>query len=145
MPPIVTSAEIDRPAPEVFAYATDPTRFSEWQQGVVEGHMDTQAPAVGAKCVTTRRIGGANRPSTSELVQYDPPKTWGVRGIDGPIRAAVDVSVEPVTDSRSRLTISVDFAGHGVGKILVPLMVRREARKEMPVNMKALKQKIEAR
>jgi hypothetical protein len=90
-----------------------------------------------------RRIGGANRPSTSELVQYDPPKTWGVRGIDGPIRAAVDVSVEPVTDSRSRLTISVDFTGHGVGKILVPLMVRREARKEMPVNMKALKQKIE--
>jgi uncharacterized protein YndB with AHSA1/START domain len=145
MPPIVTSAEIDRPAPEVFAYATDPAHFSEWQQGVVEGHMDTQAPAVGARCVTTRRIGGANRPSTSELVQYDPPKTWGVRGIDGPIRAAVDVSVEPVTDSRSRLTISVDFTGHGVGKILVPLMVRREARKEMPVNMKALKQKIEAR
>jgi hypothetical protein len=143
MPPIVTSAEVDRPAPEVFAYATDPARFSEWQQGVVEGHMDTQAPAVGAKCVTTRRIGGASRPSTSELVQYDPPRTWGVRGIDGPIRAAVDVSVEPVTDSRSRLTISVDFTGHGVGKILVPLMVRREARKEMPVNMKALKQKIE--
>jgi len=24
MPPIVTSAEIDRPAAEVFAYATDP-------------------------------------------------------------------------------------------------------------------------
>jgi hypothetical protein len=95
--------------------------------------------------VTTRRIGGANRPSTSELVQYDPPKAWAVRGIDGPIRAAVDVVVQPVTDSRSRLTISVDFAGHGIGKILVPLMVRREARKEMPENMKALKQRIEAR
>jgi hypothetical protein len=79
MPPIVTSAEIDRPAEEVFAYATDPARFSEWQKGVVGGHMDgpgdgTQAPAVGAKCVTTRRIGGANRPSTSELVHIDPPK-----------------------------------------------------------------------
>lgn len=145
MPPIVTSAEINRPAAEVFAYATDPSRFSEWQQGVVEGHMDTEAPVLGGKCVTTRRIGGANRPSTSELVQYDPPKTWGVRGIDGPIRAAVDLSVEPVTDSRSRLTIRVDFVGHGVGKILVPLMVRREARKEMPDNMEALKQKIEAR
>jgi uncharacterized protein YndB with AHSA1/START domain len=77
--PIVTSAEIDRPAAQVFAYATDPTLFSEWQQGVVEGHMDSQTPNVGAKCVTTRRIGGASRPSTSELVQYDPPKTWGVR------------------------------------------------------------------
>ena len=149
MPPIVTSAEIERPAAEVFAYATDPARFSEWQKGVVDGHMDspgsgTQAPAVGAKCVTTRRIGGASRPATAELVHIDPPRTWGVRGIDGPIRAAVDVLVEPVTGSRSRLTISVNFTGHGIGKILVPLMVRPEARKEMPDNMTALKQRMEA-
>ena len=149
MPPIVTSAEIDRPAEEVFAYATDPARFSEWQKGVLDGHMDgpsdgTEAPTVGAKCVTTRRIGGASRPSTSELTHIDPPKTWGVRGIDGPIRAAVDVQVEPVTGSRSRLTISVNFTGHGIGKVLVPLMVRREARKEMPANMDAFKQNIEA-
>ena len=66
-----------------------------------------------------------------------------MRGIDGPIRAAVDVLVEPVTDSRSRLTISVDFTGQGIGKILVPLMVRREARKEMPDNIAALKRLIE--
>ena len=149
MPPIVTSAEIDRPAADVFAYATDPARFSQWQKGVVDGHMDgpangTGTPAVGATCVTTRRIGGASRPSTSELTHIDPPKTWGVRGIDGPIRAAVDVLVEPVTGSRSRLTISVEFTGHGIGKILVPLMVRREARKEMPANMAALKQRMEA-
>ena len=143
MPPIVTSAEIDRPVAEVFTYATDPTRFSEWQKGVVDGHLDGPAAAVGTKCVTTRRIGGANRPNTSELVQLDPPRTWGVRGIDGPIRAAVDVLVEPMTGSRSRLTISVDFTGHGIGKVLVPLMVRREARKEMPENIAALKRLIE--
>ena len=148
MPPIVTSAEIRRPADEVFAYATDPARFSQWQKGVVDGHMDgpgdgTGTPSVGVRCMTTRRIGGASRPSTSELTHIDPPKTWGVRGIDGPIRAAVDVLVEPVTGSRSRLTISVDFTGHGIGKILVPFIVRREARKEMPENMAALKQLIE--
>jgi uncharacterized protein YndB with AHSA1/START domain len=149
MSPIVTSAEIDRPAAEVFAYATDPARFNEWQQGVVDGHMDgpgngTQPPTVGTKCVTTRRIGGASHPSTSELTHIDPPRTWGVRGIDGPIRAEVEVLVEPLAGSRSRLTISVDFTGHGIGKILVPLMVRREARKEMPANMAALKQNMEA-
>ena len=146
MPPIVTSAEINRPAAEVFAVATDPARFKEWQQGVTGGHMDHdgQPLAVGAQCVTTRRIGGAERPSTSELVHIDPPRTWGVRGTDGPIRAAVDVLVEPLTGSRSRLTISVDFTGRGIGKILVPLTVRREARKEMPGNMAALKQRMEA-
>jgi uncharacterized protein YndB with AHSA1/START domain len=140
MAPIVTRAEIGRPAAEVFACATDPALFREWQKGVVDGHMDgpadgTGTPAVGARCVTTRRIGGASRLNTSELVHIDPPRTWGVRGIDGPIRAAVDVLAGPVTGSRSRLTISVDFTGHGIGKILVPLMVRREASKEMPGNM----------
>src|SRR5215471_14804276 len=148
MPPIVTTAEINRPADRVFATATDPALFPQWQQGVTDGHMDgpaggSEVPEVGTKCVTTRRIGGASRPAVSELTHIDPPKTWGVKGTDGPIRATVDVLVEPLADSRSRLTISVDFTGHGIGKILVPLMVRREARKEMPQNMAALKQRME--
>ena len=133
MAPIITTAEIGRPAAEVFACATDPARFREWQKGVVDGHMDglangSQVPTAGAKCVTTWRIGGACRPSASELTAIDPPRTWSVRGTDGPIRAAVDVLVEPVTGSRSRLTISVGFTGHGIGKVLVPLMVRRGRR-----------------
>jgi len=55
-----------------------------------------------------------------------------MRGIDGPIRANADVTVEPLTDTRSRLTITINFEGHGIGKLLVPLVVEREARKEMP-------------
>jgi uncharacterized protein YndB with AHSA1/START domain len=146
MAAIVVSTEIERPAEEVFAYATDPTRFNQWQNGVVDGRMDDAGtPTVGSRCLTTRRIGGADRPATSELVRIDPPRTWSVRGIDGPIRAAVDVTVAPVSDSRSRLTISVDFNGHGIGKILVPLLVRGQARKEMPANLAALKRRLETR
>jgi hypothetical protein len=145
MPPITTTIEVERSADDVFAYATDPTRFPEWQQGVVDGHMDASGvPSVGTHCLTTRRIGGANRSSTSEVTHINPPKTWGVRGIDGPIRAIVDLSVEPLADDRSRLTIAVDFTGHGIGKVLVPLIVRREARKEMPSNLEALKRRLEA-
>ena len=144
MPPIVTTAEIARPAAEVFAYATDAARFREWQKGVVDGHMDGPPDTAGARCMMTRRIGGANRTSTSELVHVDPPRSWRVEGRDGPVRAAVDVLVEPVTDARSRLTIAVDFTGHGIGRLLVPLMVRPDARKEMPGNMAALKQRMEA-
>ena len=146
MPPITTSTEVDRSAAEVFAYATDPARFAEWQQGVVDGHMAGPAdPEVGTSCQTTRRIGRADRASTSELTHIDPPRTWGVRGIDGPIRAVVEVSVEPLAPDRSRLTIAVDFEGHGIGKLLVPLVVRREARKEMPANLATLKRRLEAR
>ena len=136
---------VDRPAAQVFAYATEPTRFREWQQGVIDGHLDPPGPAqVGTKCLTTRRIGGASRAVTSELTHIDAPTTWGVQGIDGPIRATVDVTVEPLTETSSRLTIAVDFAGHGIGKLLVPLIVRRQAQKEMPANVEALKRCVEA-
>jgi len=144
MAPIVTTTEIDRPAEDVFAYATDPSRFHEWQKGVVSGHMDGPgAPAVGTRCRTTRRIGGTERSSTAEVTHIDAPESWGVRGVDGVIRAVVDLTVEPVAGDRSRLTIAVDFAGHGFGKLLVPLMVRREARKEMPGNLATLKRRLE--
>lgn len=107
--------------------------------------MEGSGPhGVGARCVTTRRIGLAKRPSTSEITEVTPPRTWSVRGIDGPIRALVNVSVEPLDgDGRSRVTIVVDFEGHGIGKLLVPLVVRREAEKEMPANLHRLKERLE--
>jgi uncharacterized protein YndB with AHSA1/START domain len=145
MAPAIASTVVDRPAADVFAYATDPARFREWQQGLTDGHLDPPGPPqVGTKCITTRRIGGASRTVTSELTRVDPPRTWGVQGIDGPIRATVDVTVEPLTETSSRLTITVGFDGHGIGKLLVPLIVRRQAQKEMPANVKALKRHAEA-
>ena len=144
MPPITVSIEVDRPAEEVFAYATDPSHFPEWQKGVVSGHMDSAGSAkVGDRCVTTRRIGFADRPANAELVLFDPPRQWSVRGLDGPIRAIVDVTVEARSDTAARLTIVLDFEGHGVGRLLVPLIVRGEARREMPVNVAKLKQRLE--
>jgi hypothetical protein len=144
MAAIVTSVDVERSAEDVFAYATDPTRFHEWQQGVVTGRLEQpDNPTAGTRCFTTRRIGGANRESTSEISHINPPTTWGVRGLDGPIRATVHLTVEPLDVGRSRLTISVDFTGHGIGKVLVPLIVRREAVKEMPANLSALKERLE--
>lgn len=148
MSPISTTTEVDRAPAEVFNYVTDPTRFIEWQRNVLGGHMDTDGPtAVGTKCLTTRRIGFAKRAITSEVTHIEPPRSWGVHGIDGPIRAIVNVTVDPLDDGRrSRLTIEVDFEGHGIGKLLVlPLAVRRQARNEMPINLLTLKKRLEAR
>jgi hypothetical protein len=143
MPPIIVSADVERSADDVYAYTTDPSRFDEWQQGVVRVHMEPVATAEKPRCVTVRRIGFTERASTSEVVRADPPRAWSVRGIDGPIRALVNVSVTPLTDVSSRVTIAVDFEGRGVGKLLVPLVVRRQARKEMPSNVATLKRRLE--
>jgi hypothetical protein len=129
----------------VFAYVTDPVRFLEWQKNVISGQMVGEEPqGVGARCLTTRRIGFVQRPVTSEITLIDPPRRWGVRGIDGPIRALVNLTVEPVEEGRrSRVAIEIDFEGHGIGKLLVPLIVRREARGEMPENLRKLKSRLE--
>lgn len=142
---ISTSIEVDRPVAELFAYVSDPTRFVEWQDGVVSGHMHGEGPpAVGDRCVTIRRIGFAERPVNSTVTHIDPPRSWSLRGIDGPIRAEVNVNVEALDgDRRSPLTIKIDFSGHGIGRLLVPLVVRPQARKEMPANLKRLKQRLE--
>lgn len=145
MAPIITSAEISRLPAEVFPYVIDPSRFTEWQHGVVSGHMDHSTTRVGSRCTTVRKIGGREREVNTRITEYDPPRRWADRGIDGPIRAIVVVTVEPLEDgSRSQLTISLDFTGHGIGKLLVPLVVRRQAAGEMPANMARLKQRLEA-
>lgn len=71
-----TSIDIHRPAPEVFAYVTDPSHFSEWQNGVVDGHRHADGPAsVGDKCFNTRQVGFAKRSVASEITGIDTPHT----------------------------------------------------------------------
>jgi hypothetical protein len=65
-----------------------------------------------------------------------------VRDIDGPIRTAVAVTVEPLGPNRSWVAIAVDVTGHGIGKLLLSLVVRREAR-TMPANLARLKERLE--
>jgi hypothetical protein len=56
------------------------------------------------------------------------------------------VTVTPLDKGRkSRLTIELDFVGHGIGMLLVPLGVRKQARKEMPANLRTLKERLEDR
>jgi uncharacterized protein YndB with AHSA1/START domain len=144
MAAIVSTVGIARAPEDVFPYATDPSRFGEWQQGVVRGSTEGE-PGVGGRCTMTRKVGGSVRTSTSEITEFDPPRRWAIHGIDGPIRADVSVTVEPVTaDSspQSRVTIELEFHGHGFGKLIAP-MVTSQARKEVPASCQKLKERLE--
>ena len=88
----------------------------------------------------TARRGFADRASTSEVTEVDPPHRWSIRGLDGPIRAPVDT----IIDQRSRLSITLNFEGHGVGQLTVPLVVVPNAREEMPTNLDQLQRQLEA-
>jgi uncharacterized protein YndB with AHSA1/START domain len=145
MAPIVESIEIARRPEEVFSYMTDPGHLVDWQESLVSVSREDEGPVVvGTRIVTTRRIGRGERAMTMEMSELNPPNSWAVRGVDGPIRGMVKGTVEPLENGeRSRATINLDFEGHGIGKLLVPLVVRRQAASEMPRNLQKLKERLE--
>jgi len=78
MAPIVTSVEIARPPEAVFGYVIDPSRFVEWQEGVVSGRMEGDGThSIGSRCITTRRIGGGERASTAEITEFQSSQDVG--------------------------------------------------------------------
>lgn len=135
---MVTTIVIHRTPAEVFAYVTDVSRFPEWQSDVRGVHVD------GPRFTTTRRIAGADRTMTQEVVESAAPRRWAARGTDGAIRASATVTIEPVDEGRaSAVTFGLDFAAGGLGELLLPI-VRRVSAKAAPVSYQRLKEILEA-
>lgn len=146
MAPLVHSVEIDRSPGDVFAYVTDPSHFTEWQDAVVNAHLEGSGPVQqGSRVSLTRRMGKREQTMTSELTAYSPPESYAFKVLDGPVRAHGQGRFEPLDDGRrTRFTFELDFDGHGIGKLLVPLVVRRQAAKELPESHANLKRQLES-
>ncbi|WP_175409204.1 SRPBCC family protein [Streptomyces sp. TRM64462] len=145
MSTIKESVEIDRRPEEVYEYVADPSHLPEWQESAVAAHRVGEAPlGVGSRVSVTRQIGKRVMPMTLEITEYDPPRSWRMHGIEGPVRPELHGTIEPLDDGRrSRLTLDLNIEGHGLGKVLVPMVVRPFARKEMPNNEQTLKKLLE--
>jgi uncharacterized protein YndB with AHSA1/START domain len=146
MAAIVETVEISRRPEDVFSYITDPANLTEWQENVLSARQEGGGPpTVGSKAIHTRRIGRMERTMTVELTEHTPPRRWALRGIDGPVRPVAKGTIEPLDEgARSRVTIELDFEGHGIGKLLVPLVVRPQAQRELPKNQQRLKERLES-
>ncbi|MER5933460.1 SRPBCC family protein [Streptomyces sp. NPDC002054] len=147
MAAIRETIDIDRTPAEVYAYVTDPSHLPEWQQSAVSARRLSDAPmGVGSRVSVTRRMGKREYAGTMEVTAMDPPRSWHMHGVDGPVRPDVQGTIEPLADgTASRLTIDLDFEGHGMGRALVPFVIRPHARREMALNEAKLKLILENR
>ena len=140
------SIEISRSPEEVFAYATDFAQFGHWQGNVVSVHPDGQSPPrTGSKAIVTRRVGPRPVQATETITELTPPSTWEVRGSGGiPVTAIARGRVDPLGGgTRSRVTITLEIEAHGIGKLLIPLVIGRQARRQLPQNTARLKKVLE--
>ncbi|WP_336323321.1 SRPBCC family protein [Streptomyces lavendofoliae] len=147
MSAIRRSVEISRRPEDVFSYLTDASHMPEWQESALSvSPVGDATVGVGSRVRVTRQMGRRRMPMTMEMREYDPPRRFRMDGVDGPVRGHVRGTVEPIGDGeRSRVTLDLDFESHGIGKVLVPLVVRPHAMKEMPKNEQHLKDILEAR
>jgi uncharacterized protein YndB with AHSA1/START domain len=144
MPPIEHEIVIRRPPEAVFAYVTAPRAFPEWQNDVVTARTDGAGPPeLDSRIVTTRRIARTEFTQVQQITELDPPRSWAVRGLEGPIRAHARVVVEPLEDgAASRVTFALDFEGPGIGRLFVP-QIRRIAATQAPRSYQHLKERLE--
>jgi len=146
MAPITESIEINRRPEDVFAYLDDVKRHGEWQEQIVNVEPQGDQPmGVGKRVRETRRVPGGDRTMTYEITEHDPPRQSSFKVLDGPIRAVGTVSVEPTGDgSQTKLTITIDFEGHGLGgKVLLPV-AKAQARKQIPKDQARMKELLES-
>jgi uncharacterized membrane protein len=144
--PITESIEINRRPEEVFAYLDDVKRHGEWQDQIVDVQPQGDQPmGVGKRVRETRRVPGGDRSMTYEITEHDPPRQSSFRVLDGPVRAVGTVTIVPLDDgTRSRVTITLDFQGHGLGgKVLLPL-AKSQARKQIPKDQAKMKDLLES-
>jgi hypothetical protein len=147
MAPITQSIEINRRPEDVFAYLDDVERHGEWQEQIVAVEPQGEGPmGVGKRVRETRRVPGGDRSMTYEITEHDPPRQSSFRVLDGPVRAVGTISIEPIGDgSRSKLTIVIDFQGHGLGgKVLLPI-AKSQARKQIPKDQAKMKELLESK
>jgi hypothetical protein len=145
MTAVMESIEVSRRPEEVFWYAADPAHFPEWQNSVVSVRREDDAGlAVGSTAVVARKVGPRTMSSTEEIIELNPPKAWMVRAVGAGVTAIARGTIEPLEQGRrSRVTIALEFEPHGIGRLLVPLVVRRQARRQLPQNEQNLKKVLE--
>ena len=79
-----TTVEIARPPDEVFAFVTDPTKLSAWQDAE-EVQQLTEGPVrAGTRFREVHKAAGRRRVELTEVVECDPCRLFHIRVVEGP-------------------------------------------------------------
>lgn len=102
------SAEISRPAEEVFAFLSNLENLPRWQSGVLRAELTTPAPLrVGSKAVVERRMFGQQIVADLVVTAFEPPHRIVLATEASGVSVEASVVVQELDAQRSRITFGM--------------------------------------
>jgi carbon monoxide dehydrogenase subunit G len=135
--------EIARPPEEVFAYLTDLSNLPAWQSGVHGAEVvGGGEPRVGARIAESRHFLGRELHTTLEIFEYEPPRLFSLRALDGPVPFSVRHELERAVDA-TRLAVSAEGDAGPVPGFAAGMVTRR-VEKQFRKDFERLKRLLES-
>ncbi len=134
---------IARPPDDVFAYLSDVANLTEWQSGVHSAEIEGGGAAtVGARVVESRTMLGKEMTTTLEIVDFEPPRLFTLRALDGPALLTVRHELEP-SGGETELRVVVEGEVKHMPGFAAGLMMRG-AERQFRKDFERLKRLLEA-
>lgn len=146
MKPVVVSVEIDRPAPEVFAYLEDVTNNTAWLKGMRSCEWSTDPPVgVGSRYEQVAHFLGKDIRTSFEVTAHEPGRMITISSREGSsFPLTVTRRVDPMGEGRCRVTETVQSDPGGFYRLARPLLFRMVER-NITRDYRTLKQLLERR
>jgi uncharacterized membrane protein len=126
---ITVSTFVDQPLGRVFAYVADFRNAPTWQRQLVRVRLDGGPFPEGDRVVEIRRFLGREIEAPGDLVAWQPPEGFTVRGRSGPLE--VESRYGFVAEAAgTRVTLHLTMAGRGPARLAEP-MLRRSLDREL--------------
>jgi Polyketide cyclase / dehydrase and lipid transport len=138
---VLTETIIERPCADVAAYAGDPTNASQWYANITSVRWQTAPPVrVGSRMDFVARFLGRTLRYTYEVVEMVPGQRLVMRTAHGPFPMETTYTWEPVTGTRTRMTLRNRGEPAGFGRVAAPVVaatMRRANEKDL-ANLKRI-------
>jgi uncharacterized membrane protein len=132
---VLTTIEVDRPRPEVAAFAADPANATAWYVNIRSVEWETDPPVrVGSRMAFVAHFLGRRLAYTYEVLELVPEERLVMSTTQGPFPMTTTYEWEDLPGGRTRMTLRNAGEPSGFSKVGAPMMaaaMRRANRKDL--------------
>jgi uncharacterized membrane protein len=132
---VLTTIEVDRPRPEVAAFAADPDNATAWYVNIRSVDWETEPPVrVGSRIAFTAQFLGRGLSYTYQVLELVPGERLVMSTAQGPFPMTTTYEWADLPGGRTRMTLRNAGEPSGFAKVGAPMMaaaMRRANQKDL--------------